>query len=66
MTYDSKIVAAMYDFDIYALYYRADLFQQKGMQVPTTWDELLAVAKQLQKATNTCMNSTRIPSTARN
>ena len=49
ITYDSKIVAALYDFDTYALYYRADLFQQKGLQVPTTWDELLAVAKQLHE-----------------
>ena len=49
ITFDSKIVAALYDFDTYALYYRADLFQQKGLQVPTTWDELLAVAKQLHE-----------------
>ena len=29
------------------LYYRADLYQQKGLSVPTTWDELLANAKAL-------------------
>ena len=29
------------------LYYRADLYQQKGLKVPTTWDELLANAKAL-------------------
>ncbi len=49
ITYNNKIVAALYDFDTYALYYRADLFQQKGLQVPKTWDELLAVAKQLHE-----------------
>ncbi len=47
ITYDNKIVAALYDFDTYALYYRNDLFQQKGLQVPKTWDDLLNVAKQL-------------------
>jgi len=49
ITFDNKIVAALYDFDTYALYYRADLFQQKGLQVPKTWDELMAVAKQLHE-----------------
>jgi multiple sugar transport system substrate-binding protein len=47
ITYNDKIVAALYDFDCYALYYRADLFEQKGIKVPTTWDELMAAAKQL-------------------
>lgn len=47
ITYDNKIVAALYDFDTYALYYRNDLFQQKGIQVPKTWDDLMAAAKQL-------------------
>jgi multiple sugar transport system substrate-binding protein len=49
ITYNDKIVAALYDFDTYALYYRADLFQQKGLQVPKTWDELLAVAQKLHE-----------------
>ena len=29
------------------LYYRADLYEQKGLKVPQTWDELLANAKAL-------------------
>ena len=49
ITYNNQIVASLYDFDTYALYYRADLFAQKGLQVPTTWDELMAVAKQLHE-----------------
>jgi multiple sugar transport system substrate-binding protein len=49
ITYNDKIVAALYDFDTYSLYYRSDLFEQKGLQVPKTWDELLAVAKQLHE-----------------
>lgn len=47
ITYNGKIVAALYDFDTYALYYRSDLFEQKGLQVPKTWDELRDVAKKL-------------------
>jgi ABC-type glycerol-3-phosphate transport system substrate-binding protein len=47
MTYNDDLVTMMYDFDAYALYYRADLFEQKGIAVPTTWDELRAAAKQL-------------------
>ncbi len=47
ITFNGQIVAALYDFDVYALYYRADLFEQKGLQVPKTWDELLDVAKKL-------------------
>ena len=49
ITYNDKIVAALYDFDTYALYYRADLFEQKGLQVPKTWDELKDVAKKLSE-----------------
>lgn len=29
------------------LYYRADLYEEKGLSVPTTWDELMANAKAL-------------------
>jgi ABC-type glycerol-3-phosphate transport system substrate-binding protein len=47
ITFDGKIIAALYDFDTYALYYRSDLFEQKGIQVPSNWDELEAAAKSL-------------------
>lgn len=47
ITYNDQIVAALYDFDVYALYYRADLFEQKGLKVPTTWAELNDVSKKL-------------------
>lgn len=47
ITYNDQIVAALYDFDVYALYYRADLFEQKGLKVPTTWAELNDVSKNL-------------------
>jgi ABC-type glycerol-3-phosphate transport system substrate-binding protein len=47
ITFNNQIVAALYDFDVYALYYRADLFEQKGLQVPKTWAELADVSKKL-------------------
>jgi multiple sugar transport system substrate-binding protein len=47
ITYNDQIVAALYDFDVYALYYRADLLEQKGLQVPKTWDELKDVSAKL-------------------
>jgi multiple sugar transport system substrate-binding protein len=47
ITFNGQIVAALYDFDVYALYYRADLFEQKGLKVPTTWAELADVSQKL-------------------
>ncbi len=47
ITYNDQIVAALYDFDVYALYYRADLFEEKGLKVPTTWAELKEVSQKL-------------------
>ena len=52
MKYNDTYITMMFDFDVYALYYRADLFQQKGIQVPKTWDEMQAAAKQLAEDTN--------------
>lgn len=52
MTFDGQYVTMMFDFDVYALYYRADLFEQKGLQPPTTWTEMQATAKQLAEDTN--------------
>ena len=52
MTYNGNYVVMLSDFDAYALYYRADLFQQKHIQVPTTWSQLQTAAKQLATDTN--------------
>jgi multiple sugar transport system substrate-binding protein len=49
ITYNDQIISALYDFDAYALYYRSDLFEQKGIAVPTNWDELITAAKALQE-----------------
>ncbi len=50
MHFGDQMVAMLYDFDTYALYYRKDLFDQKGIAVPKNWDELRAAAKQLAEA----------------
>jgi multiple sugar transport system substrate-binding protein len=47
MTYGGKILTMMYDFDVYALYYRSDLLEQKGLAVPKTWDELVTTLQKL-------------------
>jgi multiple sugar transport system substrate-binding protein len=52
MTYNGDYVTMLYDFDAYALYYRADLFEAKGIAVPTTWDELRDAAKKLAEDGN--------------
>lgn len=52
MTFDDRYVTMMFDFDAYALYYRADQFEDKGIDVPTNWDELSAAAEQLAEDTS--------------
>jgi multiple sugar transport system substrate-binding protein len=52
MTYGDAYITAMNDFDAYALYYRSDLFDAKGIAVPKTWDELRAAAKKIAEDTN--------------
>ena len=50
MHFGDQMVAMLYDFDTYSLYYRKDLFDQKGITVPTNWDELRAAAKALAES----------------
>ena len=47
ITFNNQVVAALYDFDVYALYYRADLLEQKGVSVPKAGDWLMDVSKKL-------------------
>lgn len=49
MKYDGKYVTALYDFDAYSLYYRADILKEKGLTVPTNWDEFLTTAKAMSE-----------------
>ena len=49
MTYQDTLPTILYDFDVYALYYRADLFDAKGLAAPTNWDELQQTAEALHE-----------------
>jgi ABC-type glycerol-3-phosphate transport system substrate-binding protein len=46
--FQGKQYALPVDPNVQLLIYRKDLFDQKGLKPPTTWDELLAAAKALQ------------------
>lgn len=45
--YNGKRPGVTWQLDTRAIFYRKDLFQQAGIEPPTTWDELLAAAKAL-------------------
>ena len=52
MSFDGRTVTMLFDEDCYALYYRRDIFEQKGISVPTSWDELRAAALSLAEKSN--------------
>ena len=45
--YDDKIYMITLDGDFHMMYYRKDLLEEAGLEVPKTWDDYLAVAKAL-------------------
>ncbi len=45
--YDGKIYMVTLDGDFHMMYYRKDLLDEAGLEVPKTWDEYLEVAKAL-------------------
>lgn len=49
MTVDGKQYGVPYTFYQWGIYYRRDIFEQNGLAVPATWDELLAVCKALKE-----------------
>ena len=45
--YEGKVYGFPFETGAFVNYYRTDLFQQKGLDVPQTWDEYAEVAKKL-------------------
>lgn len=51
-THDGKQYFVPYYYYPWAVFHRKSLFQQKGYQQPTKWDDFIALAKQMQKDGN--------------
>jgi multiple sugar transport system substrate-binding protein len=47
MTFDDHFVTMLYDFDVYSLYYRSDLFDAQGIPAPKTWADVRAAMKKI-------------------
>jgi multiple sugar transport system substrate-binding protein len=48
LTVNGKLLAIPFTYDLRALFYRTDLFQQAGIAAPpTTWDEFVTVAQKV-------------------
>ena len=50
MTYDGKIMAVPTNFAAACVYYNTEIFKDAGVEVPTTYDELIDVCKKLKDA----------------
>lgn len=48
--FGDEIAAIAFMVNAQHLFYRKDLFEENGIEVPTTWDELIAAAEKLQEA----------------
>lgn len=50
MTYDGKIMAVPTNFAAACVFYNTDIFKEAGVEVPTTYDELLAACEKIKAA----------------
>ncbi len=50
MTIDGKKWGVPYTYYQWGIYYRKDIFEEKGIAVPTSWDELVAASAKLKAA----------------
>lgn len=51
VTENGRVIGIPYRFASNALYYRADLFEQAGVEPPTTFDEMIEVATRVREDT---------------
>ena len=50
MTRDGKQWGVPYSYYQWGIYYRSDIFEENGIEVPTTWNELLGACDKLKAA----------------
>lgn len=50
ITYDGKIMAVPTNFAAACVFYNTDIFKKAGVEVPKTYDELLAACKKIKEA----------------
>ncbi len=50
LTYDGKIMAVPTNYAAACVYYNTEIFEEVGVEVPTTYDELLTVCQAIQDA----------------
>ena len=50
ITYDGKIMAVPTNFAAACVFYNTEIFEEAGVEVPTTYDELLAACEKIQAA----------------
>jgi N-acetylglucosamine transport system substrate-binding protein len=49
-TYDGKTMALNYTYTAYGIWYSSKLFADRGWQYPKTWDEMIALCRQIKAA----------------
>jgi N-acetylglucosamine transport system substrate-binding protein len=49
-TFGDRFVILNYVYETYAIWYSKPLFEQRGWQIPTTWDELMTLCGQIKAA----------------
>lgn len=50
MSYDGKLYALPMQAQMFVMAYRADIFEDLGLEVPTTFDEMIAAAEEIKAA----------------
>ena len=49
-SYNGKFLALNYSYSVYGIWYSTKLFTEKGWQYPKTWDDHIALCKQIKAA----------------
>jgi N-acetylglucosamine transport system substrate-binding protein len=49
-SYDGKFLSLNYAYTVYAIWYSGKLFADRGWQYPKTWDEMIALCRQIKAA----------------